>query len=237
MTEIKSDNKDSNIAIIIPVLNEQQTIQNNIKYLDRLNSKCEVIFVDGSSSDDTVEILKRNHHNVITSPIRGRGAQLSLGTTNTNENVEVILFLHVDTKLPEGFESMILKQTHQDYWGHFDIKLDSNKFIFKVIQIMMNLRAKLTGIATGDQSIFVTRKELMNHLERLTEHPLMEDIYLSKALNTRLGRGYIIKQPVTTSVRYWQQGGIVSTIIKMWTYRLLYFFGASPNYLYQRYYK
>jgi rSAM/selenodomain-associated transferase 2 len=229
--------KQPKITIIIPVFNEENTIKNKIEYLHIINRICDVIFVDGNSTDKTVNILESNNLKVVSSPVCGRGAQLSLGAANVDEDIDVILFLHIDTKLPEGFESMILVQTHRDYWGRFDIKLDSTKFIFKVIQLMMNVRAKLTGIATGDQSIFVTRKELMNHLDKLTEHPLMEDIYLSKALNSRLGRGHVIKEPVTTSVRYWEKAGIISTIMKMWTYRLLYFFGVSPNYLYQRYYK
>lgn len=226
-----------NITIIIPVLNEERTIQNKIEYLNTLTSKCNVLFVDGSSSDNTVQLLKDNHHKVITSPIRGRGAQLSFGASNINAKSELILFLHIDTTLPHGFESMISRQTNLDYWGRFDIRFDSNKTIFKIIQFMMNIRSRITGIATGDQTIFVTKNELMNHVSNMIEHPLMEDIYLSKSLKSTLGHGHIIKDPVTTSVRYWENNGIIRTILKMWKYRLLYFLGASPKQLYLRYYK
>ena len=227
----------TNIAIIIPVLNEEPAILKNIEYLQSLEEQCDVIFVDGNSSDNTVQTLKDNHHKVITSPISGRGAQLSFGASNLNELIELILFLHVDTKLPDKFESMIRKQSKLDYWGRFNIRLDSNKVIFKIIQLMMNIRSKVTGIATGDQAIFVTKNEFMNHLDNMIEHPLMEDIYLSKALKSRLGRGIIIKEPVTTSIRYWEKNGIFTTMVKMWKFRILYYFGASPKQLYQRYYK
>ena len=227
----------SYITIVIPVFNEELTIRNNIDYLNKLASNHHVLFVDGASSDATVQTLKDNHHQVITSPICGRGAQLSFGVSNANDLAELILFLHIDTKLPQGFESMISRQSHMDYWGRFNVRLDSDKAIFKFIQFLMNIRSKITGIATGDQAIFVTKNELMNHVDEMIEHPLMEDIYLSKVLKSKLGRGQIIKKPVTTSVRYWENSGIISTVIKMWKYRLLYFFGASPKQLYRSYYK
>jgi rSAM/selenodomain-associated transferase 2 len=226
-----------NIAIIVPVLNEELVIQSNIEYLNTLSTICDVLFVDGSSSDRTVQTLKDNNHKLITSPIQGRGAQLSFGASNVDDSTEILLFLHIDTKLPLGFESMIIKQAKLDYWGRFNVRLDSNRLIYKLIQIMMNLRSRVTGIATGDQAIFVTKKEFMNHVDNMIEHPLMEDIYLSKALKSRLGRGHIIKDSVTTSVRNWEKKGIFKTIVKMWKYRLMYFFGASPQQLYQHYYK
>ena len=105
-----------------------------------------------------------------------------------------------------------------------------------MIQVLMNLRSRVTGIATGDQAIFVTKNELLNHVDKLKEHPLMEDIYLSKVLKAKLGRAYIIKDPVITSIRYWEKNGIFKTILKMWKFRLMYFFNISPKTLYQRYY-
>ena len=225
------------IAIIVPVLNEESTILNNIEVLNTLSNKCNVVFVDGNSTDNTVQILEKNKLKIVTSPRKGRGAQLAYGASHLNNTVEVILFLHIDTTLPEGFESMILEHSKTDYWGWFNIKLGSEKTIFKIIQFMMNLRSKLTGIATGDQAIYVTKNEFMNHLEEMNKHPLMEDIYLSKALNSSLGRGYTQKQSVSTSVRYWESRGIITTILKMWKYRSLYFFGTPPNQLYQQYYK
>lgn len=225
------------LTIIIPVFNEELTIRNNLEYLNALASNHDVLFVDGASSDATVQTLKDNHHQVITSPIHGRGAQLSFGCSNANNSTRLILFLHIDTKLPQGFESMIAKHTDSNYWGRFNVRLDSDKTIFKIIQFMMNVRSKITGIATGDQAIFVSKNELMKHVDEMIEHPLMEDIYLSKTLKSRLGRGQIIKHPATTSVRYWENNGIISTMIKMWKYRLLYFFGVSPKQLYQSYYK
>ncbi len=220
------------------MLNEELAIRNNINYLNSLTSKCNVLFVDGGSTDHTVQTLKDNDHRVvITSPISGRGAQLSCGGSNVDDTCELLLFLHVDTKLPYGFESMITKPTKLDYWGRFNVSLNSNKPIFKLVQIMMNLRSRITSIATGDQAIFVTKNEFMKHVDRMIEHPLMEDIYLSKALKSNLGRANLIKAPVITSVRYWESKGIIQTILRMWKYRLLYFFGVPPKQLYQCYYK
>ncbi|MFK8027747.1 MAG: TIGR04283 family arsenosugar biosynthesis glycosyltransferase [Gammaproteobacteria bacterium] len=226
----------SKISIVIPVLNEEKIVRNNITRLNKLKTKCDVLFVDGQSIDDTVNVLKENQQQVVTSPIKGRGAQLAYGAKCVNEDTELILFLHIDTELPTGFELKIRIKPNIDYWGRFDIKLDSNKKVYKMIQVMMNLRSRITGIATGDQAIFVTKNELLNHVDKLKEHPLMEDIYLSKVLKAKLGRAYIIKDPVITSIRYWEKNGIFKTILKMWKFRLMYFFNISPKTLYKRYY-
>ncbi len=225
------------ITIVIPILNEELTIRKNLVYLRSLHTDYELLFVDGNSSDSTVQLLQDNQFKVITSSVRGRGAQISLGGSNAGKSTELILFLHIDTRLPQNFESMILRQTDNNYWGRFDVKLDSDKAMFKIIEWMMNKRAQLTGIATGDQAIFVSKNEFIRLAGNIAEYPLMEDIYLSKMLKKRLGRGIIIKSPVTTSVRYWEINGVFSTILKMWKYRLMYFFGVSPAKLYQRYYK
>ncbi len=196
-----------------------------------------MLFVDGNSTDNTVKVLKENHFKVITSKVTGRGAQLSFGASNVASSYEFLLFLHVDTKLPDSFELEIMKSAKTSKWGHFDVRLDSNKFIYKIIQFMMNIRSRITGIATGDQAIFVNKDEFMKHAEAMIEHPIMEDIYLSKKLKDKFGKGAVIKKPVVTSVRYWRKKGPIKTIIKMWKFRLLYFLGVSPNSLYERYYK
>ncbi|MDW3094776.1 MAG: TIGR04283 family arsenosugar biosynthesis glycosyltransferase [Gammaproteobacteria bacterium] len=227
----------SSISIIIPVFNEELIIRENIEHLNWINASYYLLFVDGNSTDSTINILEENNFNVIKSPLTGRGGQISYGASNLNNESEYLLFLHIDTLLPKDFYNQMNEYMENYYWGFFRIKLNSNKLIFKIIQFMMNYRSQLTSIATGDQAIFVRKNEFMNHIDTMIEHPIMEDIYVSKVFKEKFGNGAIIKKPVITSVRYWQNKGPIKTILKMWKFRLLYFIGISPKYLYVKYYK
>ncbi len=208
-----------NLTIVTPVLNEEIKIQNNLDYFESLRKVCELIFVDGGSKDATVTLLKKSNHTVITSPQAGRGAQLSFGASKASN--DYLLFLHIDTQLPEDFVKFIEPLLQSYTWGHFTVKLDSTKFILNVIGYFMNLRSQLTGIATGDQALFVDKNAFLEHLDDMMKHPIMEDIYLSTVLKKDHGKPAIIKSPVITSARYWQKNGIVKSIFKMWKFRLL----------------
>ena len=225
------------LCIVIPVLNEAATIKNNSDYLLELQKHSHLIFVDGKSTDQTIELLESKNFNVLSSDNKGRGAQISHGAINVPSECENILILHIDTKLPANYAQLITNALSNHAWGHFSVQLDSNKWMFKVIQFMMNQRSKITSIATGDQAIFVSKNVFIDYVGEVGEHPLMEDIFISKTLKKHYGRAKIINQPVITSTRYWTKHSIVKTILKMWLFRLLYYFGMSPGKLYQLYYR
>ena len=226
----------TSVTIIIPVLNESQAIQNHIDSLKWLAQSCAVLFIDGHSSDNTVDLLRSNHLKVLTSPFTGRGAQLACGISHLNDYCDVVLMLHIDTQLPESFKHDVTQAMKQNAWGHFDVCFNSNALLFKIIQTMMNWRSRITGIATGDQAIFVSKSTLKVYVNELSNHPLMEDIYLSKMLKKKFGRGTTIQKPVITSTRYWQKNGVFKAVIRMWKFRFLYSMGTSPKELFRRYY-
>lgn len=225
------------LCIIIPVYNEQENIEKNINELLILNKKADLYFINCESTDKTEELLRNHHLNIFNCPYKSRGAQICVGTENTPQQCGKILILHIDTKLPDNFSQQINDAFKHHEWGFFKASLDSNKRIFKLIQAMMNIRSQVTSIGTGDQAMFVKKSTLLQYTEKLSEHPLMEDIYLSKMLKKNHGRAHIINQPVITSTRYWTKHGIVKSIIKMWMFRLLYFLGMSPKKLYRLYYQ
>jgi len=227
----------NSLCIVIPVFNEQETIRKQIESLLRLNAQAPIIFVDGNSSDQTVELLKQHELQVITSPQPGRGAQISFGVINVPSDCNYVLFLHIDTQLPTEFEQLINEALNDCVWGHFCVQLNSDKAMLKIIQFTMNLRSKMTSIATGDQAMFVRKDEFLTYSSDVADHPLMEDIFLSATLKKHHGRAKVIKKPVITSARYWSSHGVIKTIIKMWSFRLMYFFGVSPKKLYQLYYR
>jgi rSAM/selenodomain-associated transferase 2 len=211
-------------SIIIPTLNEAQTIAANLKSLQTFRNCCEIIVVDGGSVDKTVEIAKPLADKLITSA-KGRAIQMNTGANIAQGNV--LIFLHADTILPENAISLIQKVTaDKQHWGHFDVKLHGHHIMLFVIAFLMNCRSRLTDIATGDQVIFAS-KTLFNSVGQYPLIPLMEDITLCKKLKG-ISRPICLSAKVTTSSRRWEHFGIFNTILLMWRLRLQYFLGADP---------
>lgn len=212
-------------SIIIPTLNEAQNIQSCLLALQPLRNDCELIVVDGGSIDDTPAIAEPLTDRVISSP-KGRARQMNAGARQAAG--EALLFLHADTFLPDHAIRLIRERLSQaSPWGRFDIRLTGDRFMLKVIARMMNWRSRLTGIATGDQVIFVTREAFMA-VGGYPDIGLMEDIALCKALN-KIGPPLCLKAKVTSSGRRWLQFGLYKTMLLMWSLRLRYFFGANPQ--------
>jgi rSAM/selenodomain-associated transferase 2 len=146
----------------------------------------------------------------------------------------VLLFLHADTSLPAHAEQLVLQAITRYHWGRFDVRLSGRQWLLRVVERMMNWRSCLSGIATGDQAIFVERS-LFVELGGFPELPLMEDIAMSKRLKRSAGRPACLRPALTTSSRRWEEEGIVRTILLMWQLRLAYFLGVPPQRLAQHY--
>lgn len=218
-------------SIIIPTLNEQQTIESCLLTLQPLRNQVEIILVDGGSHDNTLTISAALVDKTLSCD-KGRAKQMNCGAQHANG--EILIFLHADTYLPENTLDLISQNiSNQKVWGRFDIKLTGSHWLLPVISQMMNWRSRFTGIATGDQVIFVTRTAF----ESINGYPnmmLMEDITLSKHLK-KLSSPLCLSAKVHSSARRWQQFGVFNTIFLMWSLRLGYFFGADPGTLAQLY--
>lgn len=222
------------LSIIIPVYNEVEHIVSSLRQLQnyRLQGH-EVIVVDGGSQDNTFDCAVGLVDKLLVSK-PGRAMQMNIGAEQASG--DVLVFLHADTKLPEKANSLIANALDQGYqWGRFNVQLSGKHFLFRIIEAMMNWRSCVTGIATGDQVIFV-RRAVFGQAGTYPEIKLMEDIELSKRLK-RFGKPVCIKQRVTTSSRKWEKNGIVKTVLLMWQLRLLYFFGVSADKLFSLYYR
>ncbi len=219
------------LSIIIPALNEADNISQTLDSLQNLRKTGhEIIIVDGGSKDATCFIAKSKVDRLITcEPGRARqmntGARLATGA--------ILIFLHSDTTLPANIEDIFMKIGKKSYWGRFDIRLSGESTIFRLIEWMINTRSRFTGVATGDQAIFMTR-ELFQTVGGYPNIPLMEDIALSKRLK-RISSPVCIPRYVVTSSRRWEENGILKTILLMWMLRLKYAFGISPDELAKQY--
>jgi rSAM/selenodomain-associated transferase 2 len=215
------------VSVIIPTLNEAVSLPHTLAALQGLRRRGhEVILVDGGSSDATVSVARPLVDTVLEAA-RGRAVQLQAGAMAASG--AVLWFLHADTRAPQQADRLIASalQDAGAGWGRFDVQLSERRMTLRLVAALMNFRSRLSSIATGDQGIFV-RRELYAAVGGFPALPLMEDIALSRALR-RHGRPAVIRQPLQSSPRRWEQHGVIRTILLMWGLRLAYFAGVNPG--------
>jgi rSAM/selenodomain-associated transferase 2 len=214
-----------NFSIIIPTLNEVHAIVNCLTALQPLRNCCEIIVVDGGSTDDTKRLAQPLVDKVISSA-KSRAIQMNIGTESAEG--DVLIFLHADTLLPvDALDQITQAFNNNGRWGRFDVQLSGRHPMLNVVALLMNWRSRITGIATGDQVIFVN-KQLFESVGRYLVIPLMEDIALSNKLK-KITPPICLKTKVMSSGRRWEQFGMARTILLMWSLRLRYALGADPQ--------
>lgn len=221
------------LSIVVPTLDEAAGIVRHLGALQALRSDgCEVIVVDGGSRDGTCELARPLVDAVVPAP-RGRGTQLGAGARAARG--DVFLFLHADTRLPPGAIDAVRTALSDDRreWGRFDVNIEGRSRWLAVIASLMNLRSRITGIATGDQAVFV-RRRAYDAVGGFPAIPLMEDVALSARLRKR-SRPACLRERVTTSGRRWESRGVARTVLLMWRLRFLHWVGWDPGELSRRY--
>ena len=221
------------LSIIIPALNEADGIAEALHALAPLRARgAEIVVVDGGSTDATIELARPLADQLISAP-RGRALQMNAGAAQARG--DLLLFLHADCRLPAAADGLIVDGLNRarKTWGRFDVTLTGTHPLLRVVGAMMNLRSRLSGVATGDQGIFVTRS-LFEAAGRYPDIALMEDVALTKSLR-HFGKPLALRHRITTSGRRWEKHGVLRTIFLMWRLRLQYWLGADPDDLSKRY--
>ena len=225
------------ISVIIPTLNEERTIAATLAHTASLGF-AELIVVDGGSTDETPALLESYRlktQSSALSPVHwvtapaGRARQMNEGAKASHG--EVLLFLHADTQLPRDANTVINRALadRRMVGGRFDVRFDRPSMWGTIISKTMNWRSRLSGLATGDQALFV-RRPIFEQMGGFADMPLMEDIEFSGRLK-QAGATAALTATVTTSFRRWEQQGPLRTILLMWTLRFLYWIGISPSHL------
>ncbi len=219
------------LSIILPTLNEAAQIAATLGALQALRDQGhEVIVADGGSTDGTPERATPLADRVVAAP-PGRARQMNAGAAVAQG--DALLFLHADTRLPEQAVSAIQEALRNRRWGRFDVRITGRPWMLRVVAALMNLRSRLSGIATGDQAIFVTRAAFVA-AGGYPDQPLMEDVELSRRLKW-LGPPACLRHRVVTSGRRWEEMGVWRTILLMWRLRFDYWRGVPAERLAARY--
>jgi rSAM/selenodomain-associated transferase 2 len=214
------------LSIVVPVLDEAASIEAALAALAPLRARGhQLIVVDGGSSDNTRTLAAPLADLLIDGP-RGRALQMNAGAARAVG--QVLLFLHADTLLPAGADLAVLQAVADGAaWGRFDVRIIGRAPLLRLVALLMNQRSRLTGIATGDQAMFV-RADLFRRLGGFADQPLMEDIELSRRLRA-VARPACLRQRAQTSGRRWESKGVWRTIWLMWRLRWRYWRGAAPE--------
>lgn len=210
------------ISIVVPILNEAEQLSDLLGHLSTWSQMgAQVILVDGGSDDGSAEIARAAGFHIIQS-LPGRARQMNAGAqTSTGDS---LLFLHADTRLPDGAMTAIERAMRSYQWGRFDVHIVGRPFTLRLVAALMNWRSRLSSIATGDQGIFV-RRSAFDSIGGYPEQPLMEDIEICRALKS-IGKPACLRLRVSTSGRRWEQRGVWRTILLMWWLRWRYWRGT-----------
>lgn len=220
------------LCIVMPVLDEAERLAIALRQLQPLRQRgVRVVVVDGGSRDGTLQIAREHADLALVAP-RGRAAQMNAGAAACP--ARALLFLHADTRLPDHADALVQRAIRaRCAWGRFDVHIDSPRPMLRIVERAMNLRSRITGIATGDQAMFV-RHDVFTAVGGFPDIALMEDISLSGRLK-RHGRPACLRERVVTSARRWERHGMWRTIWLMWRLRAAYFLGADPAQLAEQY--
>jgi rSAM/selenodomain-associated transferase 2 len=220
------------LSIIVPTLNEAAGIASTLKALAPLRARgSQVVVADGGSHDGTDALAQLLVDRVLTVP-RGRARQMNAGAAYATG--DILLFLHADTRLPADADQVIQQAIQAGaVWGRFDVSIEGRPRMLRVVSMLMNLRSRWTGIATGDQAVFV-RREIFERVGCFPDQALMEDVALSAQL-LRVATPFCLRARAVTSGRRWETHGVWRTIFLMWRLRWRYWRGESPQVLAEAY--
>ena len=223
------------ISIIIPTNNESQNLPLLLSDLSIINQEAEVIVVDSHSEDKTEEIAKIYSAKIYKSKIKSRGLQLNIGAKKAKG--EWLIFIHADSRLDKNFSREIKRVLigDKEFIYFFKFKINDKKIVYRLLEILVNLRSCIFKEPYGDQGLIIHRKAYLKN-NGYRKIPLMEDVDFIKRLNNKK-RLRMLNVPIYTSSRKWGKNGILLQTFKNWKLRKRWIKGESIQSIYIDYYK
>jgi len=225
----------SRISVIIPTINEANNLPLLLSDLSIIQKVGEILIVDCGSIDRTIEIANIYGAKVYKSKERNRGLQLDIGAKNSKE--DWLIFLHADTRLSHHWFRKIktVLKGDKNYIYYFKFKINHKKIIYRILEILVNLRSQYFKQPYGDQGLIIHRSTYLKN-NGFRNIPLMEDVDFLSRLNNKND----LKQlnlPIFISSRKWERTNIFLQAIRNWNFRRRWFKGESINSIYSEYYK
>ena len=225
----------SKISIIIPTINEANNLPLLLSDLSSIQKEGEIIIVDCGSEDKTIDIANIYGAKVYKSKERNRGLQLDIGAKNSKG--DWLIFLHADTRLTHDWFKKINSVLNRDkhYIYYFKFKINDKKIIFRVLEILVNLRSQFFKQPYGDQGLIIHRTTYFKN-NGFRKIPLMEDVDFLRRLNNK--KDLIqLNLPIFTSSRKWERTNIFLQSLKNWNFRRRWLKGEPIKSIYSDYYK
>jgi rSAM/selenodomain-associated transferase 2 len=215
------------ISVIIPVLREEAIINRAIERIRAVDRAVEIVVVDGDPQGRTLQAVICGQALLLASEA-GRGRQMNEGARAAGG--DILVFLHADTELPANAFGSISSAMMNGRLkgGAFDLAIDGQGVIYRLIEWVASLRSRLTRIPYGDQALFLRRDYFME-IGGYRDMPLMEDVDLMRRLKAGGDRICIIRGKAKTSARRWEQEGVLRCTLRNWAILVLYLLGVSPE--------
>jgi Glycosyltransferases, probably involved in cell wall biogenesis len=224
------------LSIIIPTLNEERVLATTLESVFASVPECEVIVVDGGSTDGTKAVVVAHTR----WPIRwmtvekGRGAQMNAAAAVASG--DVLLFLHADTRLPAGASELVARAMADSrvVGGNFRLEFAPREGLARFYSACYNLRSR-AKIFYGDSAIFV-RSDVFRQLGGYRHARIMEDLDFVRRLRKAGRLRTIWEAAVISSSRRFtsRRAGLKALALWCWLH-LLYYCGVSQERLERRY--
>ena len=218
------------VSVIIPVLNEESRIVEQLESLSAVPGIHEVIVVDGGSSDRTVELVRAIPRARLATAAAGRASQMNAGARVASG--DVLLFLHADVRLPPNAMRWVSEALSEPAavagaFRTWTVSEGSRTMLAPLLHLA-DLRSRYSALPYGDQALFV-RADVFRQVGGFPEQPLMEDLELSRRLR-RFGTVRIVPAAVRVSGRRFLSRPVYYALLVN-IFPLLYRLGLPPRLL------
>ena len=199
------------LSVIIPARDEESGIASALAPFQTWTDTEIIVAVDDRCADATAErAAGMDGVRVLRRAGLGRGAALARGVDAANG--QMLLLLHADSRVDEGSVRAAAARLDPGTAAvAFRMWIDSPRFVFRLLELGVNLRSKLFGLPYGDQGLLL-RPGVLARAGGIRPLRRCEDLDLVLRLR-RVGRIRLAKGACVTSARRWERDGLARVTV------------------------